>query len=499
MAYYEKRLAETPNPLHKARYAYAIWVLTREDVSYARQSVEYFLGWATRQGRAKLDTSNIETTKACFEISFKMAISMGMRTPLGAKDVFLSVFTTLQSQQSMGAQKFVVGVLTDLMIRIGSVLVASKEYKNDKDVRSVISEVTRIAGEMAKEFASNGNYETEQQYLSRQSALFSILGDEQNARKAKIEVAESILKRADSTKADPLLTSIWLESAAKVFSELGMADKVKELAARTEQLSGEAGKKFKTITTTVEIPAGKMIDKYLRKLSGKNPQEILSQIVADDTEFIPDLEATRKLEKQLKKEFPLSYILPRNEYDESIPAKTVTGEDQLLESAINRTFLLDARLKLSVLSGILSRIIPRYVKRDQVLDFLKGKKNVSSDDLEIISGALDRYLANDYIAFCHMIMPRIEQELRSILKASRGTTLSYDPKDIGFDQKVMGGLVRDLEASLDPNLHKFVEVWLTQEGANLRNKISHGWLELKEFDRLTADLLLYLLLRLANA
>jgi len=496
--YYKKRLAETSNSLHKARYAYAIWVLTKKDVSYAKQSVEYFLDSAAQRGKAELDASSIETTKACFEISFKLAISMNMKSPLGANDVFMRFFTTFQAQRSMGAEKFVFGSLTDLMIRLGTDLMTRKEYKVDKGARAAISEVAKIAGEMAKEFSSIGNYEIEQQYLNREASLFSILGSEEDAKKAKIGVAESILKRADSTKADSLLTSIWLESAAKLYSELGMPDKVRELGARIEQGSSEAAKKFKTITTSVEIPADEIVGMYLQKISGMTPEKILSQIVADDSEFIPDLQATRKLEEQLSKEHPLSYILPHKEYDESIPAKTITNEDEILESAVNRTFLLDARLRLSILSLILSKIIPQSIQKDHILNFLKSTKNISSEDLEIISRGLDYYFSGDYLGFCHVIMPRIEQELRSILKASRGTTLSYDPKDIGFDQKVMGGLVRDLESSLDANLHKYVEVWLTQEGVNLRNKISHGWLKLIAFDKATADLTLYLLLRLAD-
>ena len=191
-----------------------------------------------------------------------------------------------------------------------------------------------------------------------------------------------------------------------------------------EQGSSEAATRFKTITTSFEIPADEMVDKYLKKISGMTPEKVLSQIVADDSEFIPDLQATRRLEEQLRKEYPLSYILPHKEYDESIPARTTTNEDQILESAINRTFLLDARLRLSILSLILSKIIPQIIQKDHVLNFLNGTKNISSEDLELISRGLDYYFSGDHLGFCHVIMPRIEQELRSILKASRGTTLS---------------------------------------------------------------------------
>ncbi len=131
--YYEKRLAETSNSLHKARYAYAIWVLTKKDASYAKQSVEYFLDSAVQRGNAELDASSIETTKACFEISFKLAISMNMQSPLGANDVFMRFFTTFQAQRPIGAEKFVFGSLTDLMIRLGTDLMTRKECKDDKE------------------------------------------------------------------------------------------------------------------------------------------------------------------------------------------------------------------------------------------------------------------------------------------------------------------------------------------------------------------------------
>jgi hypothetical protein len=94
-------------------------------------------------------------------------------------------------------------------------------------------------------------------------------------------------------------------------------------------------------------------------------------------------------------------------------------------------------------------------------------------------------------------MPRIENEMKAILRKNGNTTIKYDPHDSGFDQMLMGGIVRELKQYLDENLHKYLEVWYTQEGDNLRNKISHGWLEASRFDKRLADLLLYTLIRLS--
>jgi hypothetical protein len=494
--YYKIRFQETPNTLNKARYAYAVWTLAKSEITYAQSAVENFFETAKKYVQATNDASYSQIINMCFELGLSLSLTIEIRSPLDARSIFKEIFSSLESQYAK-KNNAVTGSLIDLISRCGSRLLSGREFKNDKEIQDIISNVIEITEEIVQMYELEGNYETALVYITKQIDLWSALGNDVEARRAKVYLGDSMVKIEEKSS---LRRSYFLQMALKQYSEAGVSDKVKELSIKIQQETQRAIRdgEFKEISISSHIAIESAIDQYSASLFGKKPEEILSNISADDDLFIPRLDTIRQRVEDLRKAYRLPYIIPSQEYSESIPSRTVINEDEIFEMNVDKQFLVDSEIRLQILGLLLSKFIGEHIQKEDLIVFLTNKKNIEVDNLKFVCRALDNYFEGDYVSFCHVIMPRIEHEMRKILNNKGATTAFYDPTDQGLDIKAIGGLILALRPYVNKNLHKYLEVWYTQKGQNLRNRISHGWMELSEFDKKKADLLLYTLIKLSD-
>lgn len=498
--YYQNRIDNTVDSFNKARYAYACWTITKSDIKYANLAIQSFVQTGKRYGEINdLGVFPGKTMTMCYELALKLSLSISASSPIDPKSIFLTIFETLENQNKNEKQNAIVGWLIDLITTLGDTLLSSK-YKDDKDIKTILEKTRNIAELKSKKFAGEKKFEGKEAYLKREAQIFHVLGDYDSEKRIKESIAESLIERANIMKSSGLIRSHFLEMAAKVYNDIGMTDRVKELGQTAQeaiQASFDAGE-FKEVSTSFTVPTVAIADKYSEKLEGKNSDEMLSEILCDDKQFIPKLEDISGSVAALKSTYPLTHLLPRMEYDGTLPSRAVTDETKKDEIAINQQFQLESTLRLSVFSELLRRYLPSQITKNDIMSWCKKLPNIESSEVSLTEKSLCYYFSKDFFGFCHTMMPRIEQEIRTLLKRFGGSTIAYDPKDIGFDQKVLGGIIKDLEPFLDKNLYKFLEVWFTQDGYNLRNKISHGWLPDKEFNENTSDLLLFTFLRFAK-
>lgn len=64
----------------------------------------------------------------------------------------------------------------------------------------------------------------------------------------------------------------------------------------------------------------------------------------------------------------------------------------------------------------------------------------------------------DHVAFSHVVMPRIEQMMKAAITKLGGSTITYDAQESGFDQRLMGGLIRELQPLIDEDFYKHLDV-----------------------------------------
>ena len=115
----------------------------------------------------------------------------------------------------------------------------------------------------------------------------------------------------------------------------------------------------------------------------------------------------------------------------------------------------------------------------------------------IIQRALDLFFGNDYITFCHLIVPQIENAICNIVSLSGHSVLKPQRKGSGFQLKTLDDLLRDtsIEQSLTEDGAYYLRLVLTDQRAlNIRNLLCHGIVPPDAFGVNAANRLLHVLI-----
>ena len=117
----------------------------------------------------------------------------------------------------------------------------------------------------------------------------------------------------------------------------------------------------------------------------------------------------------------------------------------------------------------------------------------------VIKRALELYFNRDFIVFCHLIIPQIENVICNIVTLSGSSVLRPQRSGIGFQLKTLDELLRDASISdaLTENGAYYLRLVLTDQRAlNIRNLLCHGILPPESFDVHVANRLLHVLILL---
>lgn len=155
-------------------------------------------------------------------------------------------------------------------------------------------------------------------------------------------------------------------------------------------------------------------------------------------------------------------------------------------------------------SVVISEILQRlrndlHVQEDDLVGFLSASPYVDPDDLPFLRTAATRYLRDDRISAIHVLVPRVEQIVRRILKAA-GTEVTA-LRDGELRERPLGELLRAAEedGTFPAELVRVLQAVLSEDwGMNLRNRVAHGLATAADCSQASLDRVLQLALLLAG-
>lgn len=136
-----------------------------------------------------------------------------------------------------------------------------------------------------------------------------------------------------------------------------------------------------------------------------------------------------------------------------------------------------------------------------LMDEVKKSAVVDASRYDIIAHALTFFFSEDYITFCHLIVPQIEDALRNIVEQSGNAVIKRQRSGFGFQLKTLDEILLDpsIQQALTDDGAFHLRVLLTdQKGFNIRNLLCHGISNPACFNVVAAERLLHALLLLAN-
>jgi hypothetical protein len=471
--------------LPKARYYYALWTLTKE-IGYAKQAINQFI----QAGKLHInDPAYIPTYSFCFKMSLKMAISLNIKLENTIGEV-LSTLKEVAGKDLTGPATFrLLGVFSEFADS------ASPNIIRKPEITTLIEDVVSVGERFIEGAKSKDEFHFEQTALNFIAILQRSLGKTDLAKEAKLKQVSSLEHIAKSIDSYLLKTTL-LESALNICVEIGASDKIDELKKSVQEASGEALKEFKIIEVKTEIPQ-EVIQKMVSEYSNLEPITALEKIVLNDG-FVPRLESIKKEVESLRKTHPISSIFPLKIYNNGLPRRVVETEEDKTEYEINRHFQLGVSFTMSFLSKILETLKIKSLNKEVLLEYLKTKKNIDSESLIFIDNALKLYFSKNYVGAIHILVPRVEVILRNLLQNHGKSPTKYDVLDRGMDYKLLSDLISDAKLFIGEDLTKFLEVTLTQQGENIRNDVCHGYLEINCFTVELTNILLFIIMKLAD-
>ena len=111
--------------------------------------------------------------------------------------------------------------------------------------------------------------------------------------------------------------------------------------------------------------------------------------------------------------------------------------------------------------------------------------------------ALDLFFANDFITFCHLIIPQIENAICNLASISGASILKSQRNNNGFQLKTLDDLLREkpIIDTIGEDSAYYLRLVLSDPRAlNIRNLLCHGIVPPESFDVHAANRLLHVLI-----
>ena len=139
----------------------------------------------------------------------------------------------------------------------------------------------------------------------------------------------------------------------------------------------------------------------------------------------------------------------------------------------------------------------KKISPEGILRFLKDYGVLDEDNLLLVKKGLDYHFSNEYIPSIYILIPQIEVLIRKLLEIKKLNFLKENKNGIMY--KELGGLITDSKDVLGVDTVEYLKIKYTEiNGINFRNKLSHGYLKINEFNHRNSFAVIFTLLKLVK-
>lgn len=487
--YYKSRANVTNNPILKSRYSDVVWELDK-DVNFARLAV-----------RAYLDCCPIYFSN---EWDHELADSLDR-----AITVALMIKDQSLTDESLKKHYEFIQQLVDksrfryLLEIIGSILNQEKRIRDQIDYDHLISIIESTIADYTQNVTDS--FHLQRSFMELLVKIWQLRKNQDEQKKIKVRIAESFIEEAEWKKINyPSgngVAASFYEDAMQAYIDLGVfPEKVTELKTKIQEANEAALKtEYKTISTEVMIPRQK-INEYLKMYEGLETT-VVFQIISIDESLIPSYKMSKEEAIEQATKFVMQHIFPVAIMKGSICVKHISKEDDKLEYSTIRNFQMNYRITtnmlLSEIFALLEKEHPQYV--ESLSHYLSSSGIIDDKRIEIIKHGLRAFEEKEYLASIHILVFQIEGILRELLGKLGLPTFSYRNNEMR--ERMLSDILVTLSQykEIDKDFLKFMDIYLCDiRGDNCRNEIAHGLLPLEAYTKENAQLLLFILIKLAS-
>jgi len=481
--YYQQRANVTKNPIHKARYCDFIWEI-RNDYVYAKTAIESYLECAEIFSKNKWERELVDALQR----------AAGLALTLNDKDAVCKV--------SLALVNWIDALNKELNFRwclelIESLILLRKFLKGDELERVVM--VAKAAVEFYKE--TEDGFHLQRSFLEVLMQLMNTLKKPEQALEFAIQIADSFEKEADwkltHYSSGDLVAAHFYQQAAVNYRELGQRAKTNELLMKVKEHTEKAEASFTEFSFPITFPM-EPITKYINELTLLDLHGALLSI-SNNNYFVPDVRVIRAQVNALKGK-SAALIFSTLRIRDGNPVLRSATEDELIEEQVINGVVMEYKVKTSVFGEVIDSLIQKKGLNSAFLvSYLFKFKAFEKSSRELIQTGFERYFAEDYVSCLHILVPQLENVLRTILY-NLGVSTTVMDKD-SIQEKPLGAIWRETKIALllgESMVYYVRSVLDDKRGANLRNDIAHGLISLDDCSKNAANTIFHIYLLLTR-
>jgi lysyl-tRNA synthetase class 1 len=490
VAHWEQRASASKNPLMKARYADAAWDLakvianSRPNHECARMAIDGYVE-ATNRHFYKFGIEPVEW----------LVRALHLAQSVGDADRIKKVVDAMFAFYLVSLQPGHIGVWTFLFDNLygkKGLISTSQEAQIISDLEAMLSRLT-VIGE-PNEFNPHGAKEAAERLVQH----YKKQNDVANVKRVIKAYGESFVKIAEN--ANPMLAMAWLQPVIERYEQEGMKNEAEELRLLQIKKSENIASDMKHFSVEVDVTKKDYDDLVSRLLVHGDLAATLRNVA---WYFIPSADMARKIVQEAKTVAPLMSMIPITVVDRTgRPVARVETDDDASEGRLFHRLAQIAGLNQSFLSYVIEAAIAEFQPSvDDILAVLYRSPLFLESRRSILREGITAYLAKDHLKGIHVLVPQIEEMLRTLLvlmgipphKSVLGHPGITDVKNM--NQALSDPRVQEV---LTENVWRYLTIlYIDKRGMNLRNDLAHGLVSVEGFNQPTADSVFHSLLVLS--
>ncbi len=454
-------LAESRNPLVKARIAETIW-LKFKDFKDADACVEARLDVARVVGEGVSWTETVRNLGKLASAILKFNMQRRFNEFCDACE---SIRTHLLNTDKRFSYFVLADVLGNTFLSQAKTRVVFGETRAERwraDLEAV-----------AKEYRSDPHLGHEALLVLR---AWDVLWSWTDRREVTSrEVVDQLLSAAAA--GEPKYAPMLIQSALSVALDFGIADLVERCRALLNRSLRVEASNYATISYSFELPDDSIaaLDQILS--TSESISLAIRKLAVGPSLLDIDLESERSRAEKNSQDTPFLKLIPVRWIH---PEGRIIASSDASSSHLDRYLAICLHSRLSLVEGLLGYFLIQTRDRIQATTLMEalGKwPHLNIARIHPLSVAAERFARGDRVSSAFIVIPFFESLLRDLLRAAGYSATKIDPGGVQLDE-TLNSLLRTSLAKeiLGEGFCKSAEYLLCDSsgGPNLRNEIAHG-------------------------
>lgn len=486
--YWEKRLYETQNPFLKARYAGLVYdfspPILGDKAKYQIQKiyVESLLEAVEKRIPRHIIESFNKIGRA-LEVAIRLNDNAIIKR---AKILLIDFENEVNDQEEHGVWSYSYNLLIE----------KNKKVLDENEKKTVIHNLEKRLNNLLEK--RKGKYTLIENEAKKIAKYYQ---GKQNSEKVKewiLKIGQSY--NIDEENIDAFQLSARLDILIKIYSDYGLKEEANQLQIRLRKIGTESREFLKPIPIpfSQEMPIQEW-EKFLAFILDGTKEEIIGKLIF---QFVLNKEEVKKQVVELAKAGPSSFLFQTQIVDAKgrVLAKIGSLEDDT-EGHLIHHLTLFLKLSSPFIHDVLQRIIKNNILTvDDWVNFILQSPIIEESRFPIIKKGLEAYFQEDYLVAIHLLIPQIEEAIRNLVELGESNIFKTS-RNGAYQLVTFHELLNDsiIYNTFGEDIQFYLKVLLVDSrGWNLRNKVSHGLMNIDDFDLETATRILHILLILGT-